>query len=89
MKVEIKLNLPGINNVMKSDGIQGVINSCGTAVANNSGSEYAAEVNVGRWLAFCNVFPNSKDAAHDNFKNNSLLKALNSSGLKLTKRGKK
>ena len=89
MKVEIKLNLPGINNVMKSDGIQGVINSCGTAVANKAGSEYAAEVNVGRWLAFCNVFPNSKDAAHDNFKNNSLLKALNSSGLKLTKRGRK
>lgn len=85
MKVEIKLNLPGINNVMKSPGIQSVLLSCGNSVANNAGAEYAADINVGRWIAFCNVFPNSKDAAHDNYTNNSLLKALSSSGLKLSK----
>lgn len=89
MKVEIKLNLPGINTVMKSEGVQNVIQSCGNAVANNAGDGYAADIKVGKWLAFCNVFPNSKDAAKDNFKNNSLLKALSSSGLKLTKRGRK
>ena len=90
MKVtKITLNLPGINRVMKSEGIQSVIQSSGNAVEGIAGNEYAASIKVGRWVAFCNVFPNSKDAAHDNYKNNSLLKALNSSGLKLTKRGKK
>ena len=49
------------------------------------GNEYAASIKVGRWLAFCNVYPDSKDAAHENYTENTLLKALGSSGLKLTK----
>ena len=85
VKVGIKLNLPGINAIMKSDGIQSVIKSAGDSVASSAGEDYTASVNVGRWLAFCNVYPDSAKAASDNFKNNSLLKALSSSGLKMTK----
>ena len=84
-QVKIKLNLPGINAIMKSDGIQSVIKAAGDSVAASAGSDYAAEVNVGKWLAFCNIYPESKAAANDNFKNNTLLKALSSSGLKMTK----
>ncbi len=84
-KVGIKLNLPGINSIMKGDGIQSVIRAAGDAVAASAGSDYAAEIKVGNWLAFCNVYPDSKEAANDNFKNNTLLKALSSSGLKMTK----
>lgn len=84
-KVGIKLNLPGINAIMKSDGIQSVIKAAGDSIAASAGSDYAAEVNVGNWLAFCNIYPDSKAAANDNFKNNTLLKALSSSGLKMTK----
>lgn len=84
-KVKIKLNLPGINAIMKSNGIQSVIKAAGDSVAANAGEEYAASVNVGNWLAFCNVYPDSAKAANDNFRNNSLLKALSSSGLKMTK----
>lgn len=84
-KVKIKLNLPGINAIMKSNGIQSVIKAAGDSVVANAGEEYAASVNVGRWLAFCNVYPDSAKAANDNFRNNSLLKALSSSGLKMTK----
>lgn len=86
MKVKkITLNLPGINRIMKSEGIQSVIQSSGNSVANIAGNEYAASIKVGRWLAFCNVYPDSKDAAHENYTENTLLKALGSSGLKLTK----
>lgn len=83
--VKIKLNLPGINEIMKGPGIQGVIKDAGDSIAASAGDDYVAEVNVGRWVAFCNVYPDSKKAADDNYKNNSLLKALSSSGLKMTK----
>lgn len=83
--MKIKLNLPGINEIMKSPGIQSVLKDAGDTVAMNAGDDYSSEINVGRWVAFCNVYPDSKQAANDNFKNNSLLKALSSSGLKMTK----
>ena len=84
-KVGIKLNLPGINAIMKSDGIQSVLKAAGDSVASNAGEGYAAEVRTINWIAVCNVYPDSKEAAKDNYKNNSLLKALSSSGLKMTK----
>ena len=84
-KVGIKLNMPGINAVMKGDGIQSVLKAAGDSVASSAGEGYAAEVHTINWIAVCNVYPDSKEAAKDNYKNNSLLKALSSSGLKMTK----
>lgn len=84
-KVGIKLNMPGINAVMKGDGIQNVLKAAGDSVASSAGEGYAAEVRTINWIAVCNVYPDSKEAAKDNYKNNSLLKALSSSGLKMTK----
>ena len=86
-KVEIKLNLPGINKIMKSEGIQSKLSQAAKAVANIAGPEYAAEdPRVIRWIGIVNVHPASKNAAHDNFENNTLLKALQAAGLPLTKR---
>jgi hypothetical protein len=84
-KVGIKLNMPGINAVMKGDGIQSVLKAAGDSVASSAGEGYAAEVRTINWIAVCNIYPDSKEAAKDNYKNNSLLKALSSSGLKMTK----
>lgn len=84
-KVGIKLNMPGINAVMKGDGIQSVLKAAGDSVASSAGEGYAAEVRTINWIAVCNIYPDSKQAAKDNYKNNSLLKALSSSGLKMTK----
>ena len=84
-KVGIKLNMPGINAVMKGDGIQNVLKAAGDSVASSAGEGYAAEVRTINWIAVCNIYPDSKQAAKDNYKNNSLLKALSSSGLKMTK----
>ena len=84
-KVGIKLNMPGINAVMKGGGIQSVLKAAGDSVASSAGEGYAAEVRTINWIAVCNIYPDSKQAAKDNYKNNSLLKALSSSGLKMTK----
>lgn len=84
-KVKFKLNLPGLNELMKSVEMQNALLEAGQAVANAAGSDYAAEVHKASWIAISNVYPDSKKAAHENFKENTLLKAVGSVGLKQTK----
>ena len=83
--VKIELNFPGINEMMKSPEIQAHLQSAGNMVAKAAGDGYAAETDVINWIAITNVYPDTKEAAHDNFKNNSLLKALGSVGLPMRK----
>lgn len=84
-KVKVELNLPGLNELMKSAEIQSALRDAGNAVASAAGNEYACEVNIINWIAIANVYPNSASAAHDNFKNNSLLKAVSTVGLSTSK----
>lgn len=89
-KVKIKLNMPGINAVMKSDGVKSLLKAAGDQVATIAGDGYTTEeARDLNWISIVNVYPETKEAGHDNFKNNTLLKALSASGLKMTKRGKK
>lgn len=83
--VKFKLNLPGLNELMKSSEMQRALLEAGDAVASAAGSDYAAEVHVANWIAISNVYPDSKRAAHENFKDNTLLKALGSVGLSQSK----
>lgn len=83
--VKFELNLPGLNELMKSAEMQSVLKSAGQSIADATGGEYAAEVHTANWIAISNVYPNSKKAAHENFKDNTLLKALQSSGLRMSK----
>ena len=85
-KVEIELNLPGLNELMKGSEIQSVLKSAGNSVAQAAGSDYACDVDVINWIAIANVYPNSRKAAHENFKDNSLLKAVGSVGLPMSKK---
>lgn len=84
-RVKFKLNLPGLNELMKSPEMQDALLEAGQAVAQAAGSDYAAEVHTASWIAISNVYPDSKTAAHENFKDNTLLKAIGSVGLKQTK----
>lgn len=90
-KVGIKLNLPGINAVMKSEGIKKKLRAAGEVVAANArslGKTYTAgEARDINWISIVNVYPDDKAAGRDNFKNNTLLKALQAAGLPLTKKG--
>ena len=75
-KVKFKLNLKGLNELMKSEEMQSILEEKGKRVANNAGKEYASRVHLASFVAIANVYPDSKDAAKDNYKNNTLLKAL-------------
>lgn len=83
--VKFELNLPGLNELMKSAEMQAVLDSAGASVASAAGSDYAASPKTGNWIGFSNVYPNSARAAHENFKDNTLIKALSTSGLRMSK----
>ena len=83
--VKVKLNLTGLNELMKSQEITDAVLEAGQAVAQAAGGDYSAEVHTARWIAISNVYPDSKEAAHENFKDNTLLKAIGAVGLKQTK----
>ena len=84
-KVEVELNLTGLNELMKSSEMQSALQTAGNAVAQAAGKDYACQVDVINWIAIANVYPNSKEAAHENFESNSLLKAVGSVGLSTNK----
>ena len=84
--VKFKLNLPGLNELMKSSEMQSALLDAGRAVASSAGSDYAAEVHTANWIAISNVYPDSKKAANENFRHNTLLKALGSVGLSMGKK---
>lgn len=83
--VKFELNLTGLNELMKSPEMQAVLDEAGEQVANIAGSDYAASPKTGRWIGFSNVYPNSARAAHENFAENTLIKALSASGLRMSK----
>ena len=79
-KVNFKLDLQGLNELMKSKEMQTVLDQYGSEVSgkasNMSGADYAYRTHVASFVAITNVYPDSKEAAHDNYKNNTLLKSL-------------
>lgn len=87
-KVRIEINLPGINAIMKSDGMKSAIKQAADQVASIAGEGYVAEdpreIN---WIGIVNVYPEDKKAGHDNFENNTLIKAAYAAGLKMSKGG--
>ena len=84
-KVEFKLDINGLRELMKGPEMQAVLQEAGEAVASGAGGDYGTRVHVADYVAIANVFPESKEAAKDNYENNTLLKALGSTGLKMGK----
>lgn len=84
-KVEVKLNLKGINEVMKSPEILSAVEAAGQAVADAAGSDYTTRSGLINYIAYCNVYPDSKNAAKENFEDNTVIKAVSAVGLKMTK----
>lgn len=86
-KIKVELNLRGVNEVMKSPEIQAAVQAAGDAVASaasgmSGGKAFAARTHLASFVAIANVYPDSKDAAHANFKDNVIEKAVGSLGLK-------
>lgn len=83
--VKFELNLPGLNELMKSSEMQSALLEAGQAVANAAGGEYAAEVHTANWIAISNVYADTPKAKRENLKDNVLLKALGATGLPMRK----
>lgn len=90
--VKIELNLPGLNQLMKSEPIQGALEKAADATAreagNISGETYKRRrMRKINYMAIVNVAPSGKEALHSEFENNNLLKAVRSVGLSTRKGG--
>ena len=84
-KVEFELDINGLRELMKGPEMQGALEDAGNAVASAAGGDYGVRVHVASYVAIANVYPDSKEAAKDNYENNTLLKALGSAGLSMRK----
>ena len=84
-KVEFKLDINGLRELMKGSEMQAVLDEAGAAVASAAGGDYGYRTHVASYVAITNVFPESKEAAHDNYENNTLIKALGGAGLNMRK----
>lgn len=92
--VRVELNLRGINELMSSDEVREYISEVAgnvAAAANDmsGGAGYgsSAKVTSRGWVAVGNVFPDSKEAAHDNYENNTIERAVGRIGLRRSKGG--
>ncbi len=81
--VKFELNLPGLNELMKSPEMQAVTEAAGKAMARAAGPGYATKTHVGSWTVVTSVYPETDEANRDNLKNNTMLKVAQSSGLRL------
>lgn len=81
--VEFKLNLPGLNELMKSSAMQAHLAQAGRAVASAAGEDYDCSTYVLKYVAVENIYPTTMKAAMENSKSNTLLKALGSAGLSM------
>ena len=89
-KVRFELDINGLRELMKSGGMKGILDEAGRSVASRAsvlsgGEEYGHRVHDASYVSIVNVYPDSKEAAGDNSANNTVLKALASSGLPMTK----
>lgn len=83
--VDFELNIDGLRELMQSDGMRSSLEEAGQAVAAAAGIGYGTRLHEGSYVAICNVFPDSEEAAKDNYENNTLLKAVGASGLPQSK----
>ncbi len=89
-KVGFKLNLQGLNELMKSKEMQNALEEAGAAVvnaANEGAAVYGHRTHLGDFTAICNVYPDNKEAAYKNYQQNTLLKAVSAAGLPMAKKG--
>ena len=75
-KVRIKLNSAGVRALLKSAEMQEMLDEQAKAAAERCGSGYESRVGVAKKRAVADIYPATPDARRDNYKNNTLEKAL-------------
>lgn len=84
-KVKYVTNLKGINELMKSEEMQKALSDAGQAVANAAGDGYESETTTINWIGITKVSAVTAKAYKECLENNTLLTALGSTGLRMTK----
>lgn len=84
-KVDFKLNLKGLNELMKGPAMQSVLQSKGEQVEAAArgmcpDGEYQTRTVTGRWIATTFVSAENYEAIQDGYEHNTLLKALHGGG---------
>ena len=84
-KVDFKLNLKGLNELMKGPAIQRELQSRGSQVQGAAQGmcpkgKYNTRTVSGYWIATTFVSVENKEALKDSYEHNTLLKALHSGG---------
>lgn len=75
-KVRIKLHSAGVRALLKSAEMQEILDEQAKAAAARCGSGYESRVGVAKKRAVADIYPATPDARRDNYKNNTLEKAL-------------
>lgn len=83
--IKIELNLKGLNELMRSEEMQNILDQAGEAVATAAGEGFGHRTDVIRWIAVTNVYPGTTEAYRKNMKENTLLTAVGNVGLSLKK----
>lgn len=81
-KIKFKLDLPGLNALMKSSEMQSVLNSAAGRIAGSAGDGFEVEsAHPISFVAIASVRAATPEARRENAENNTLLKAAG--GVKL------
>lgn len=75
-KVKIVLIPSGIQELLKSPDIQSVVTDVCQSIQKNAGDGYSYNVISGKKRTVGRVYADSYKAVRDNYKNNTLLKAI-------------
>lgn len=83
MAKDFELNLPGLNQIMKSQEMQAHLQQACDRVAKAAGSGHGTRVGVASFTAIGNVFADNRDTAYDDLRHNNLTAALSKAGLRM------
>lgn len=74
--VKFVLDLKGWNDFCKSEWMHEVLNEFSINIVSTAPEEYGYNTHNASFTAITNIYPNSAEAAKDNWDNNTLLKMV-------------
>ena len=83
--MKFELNRAGVGELLKGSAMQGVLSSYGDSIASGLGDGHSKNVAVLGTRAVCSVHADTYAARKKNLEQNTLLKALGSSGLSMSR----
>lgn len=83
MSANFKLNIKGLNELMKSAEMQSALEEAGSAVASIAKGKYGVRVHQATFVAIANVYPEDAESAKNAVKDGALTRALSAAGLKM------